>query len=256
ALLGSAVNNLGLIEQFLPTWRRSEAHFREAISSLEAGFGPSHSRPLRSRRNLILALGDQGRHDEALEETRLALRLAEQAEDQLSRARVWETAGIAQRRAGLFAEAVESQERCRSLAAATGGPSHPATRKCLGQLAWARALDGDEAGAIADLERLRLLESEPVSGYAERAIYATLLELARFDEAEPHIGRYRELTEGRNDGIALFDLARVRQGQGANDEARRFFEESWLFFRQRYGPDHALALRSLESMKSLEPAAP
>ncbi|MEM8933074.1 MAG: serine/threonine-protein kinase, partial [Acidobacteriota bacterium] len=78
-LLGSAVNNLGLVEQYLPTWRRAEGLYREATAVLEHALGPSHSRSLRSRRNLILALVDQFRFDEALEETRLVVALAERA---------------------------------------------------------------------------------------------------------------------------------------------------------------------------------
>ncbi|MEM9594373.1 MAG: tetratricopeptide repeat protein [Acidobacteriota bacterium] len=249
-LLGSALNNLGLTEQALPTWQRAEGLFREATQVLERSLGPFHSRTLRSRRNLILALLDQYRIDEALEETRLALAQIERAEDQISAAGVWETAGIAQRRAGRFEEAIESQERCVELAVGTGGQTHPVARKCLGQLALARALAGEKAAAIDDLQRLKDLEGDAVSLSAELAIFRTLTALGQFDQAVPHIQRYRELSAGRNDGLALFELAELRGRQGANGEAHRLYRQAWQFRLDRFGPDHPLVKHSFEAMEA------
>ena len=189
---------------------------------------------------------------EALEETRLALERAQQAEDQISRARVWETAGIAQRHVGLFETAIDSYQRCITLASELGGPAHPVSRGCLGQLALAKAMAGDRPGAMAGLERLKALEgeSESVSRFAERSIFQTLIELGRFDEAVPHIDSYRKRTQGRNDGMVLLDLARVRQGQGEDDEARRLFEQAHQFLLGRYGPEHPLVLDAFEKLNA------
>ncbi|MEM8993700.1 MAG: serine/threonine-protein kinase [Acidobacteriota bacterium] len=252
-LLGSALNNLGLVETALPTWRQAEGLFREATEVLERSLGPSHSRPLRSRRNLILALVDQARLDEALEETRAALRHAERSEDQISRAQVWETAGIAHRHSGDLEEAIDSQERCLELAVGTGGKDHPVARKCLGQLALAKALAGAEEGALDDLRRLQELEGDPVSRYAELAIFRTLAALGQGDRAVPHIRRYRELSLGRNDGLALFELAELRAGQGATAEAYELHRQAWEFCLGRYGPDHPLVHRRREAMEAVAP---
>ncbi|MEM1181443.1 MAG: tetratricopeptide repeat protein [Acidobacteriota bacterium] len=253
-LLGSALNNLGLVEQYLPTWRRAEGLFREATQVLEQSLGSSHSRALRSRRNLIFSFLDQLRIEEALEESRLALNLAESSEDQLSRARVWETVGVAQHQAGQMAAAAESHRRCVDLASAIGGPGHPVARKCLGQRAFSKAAAGDRAAALADLEELMELEGAAASEYAESSIYKTYFELGQFEEAASHIERYRELTGGRNDGFALSYLARARQGQGEIDEARRLFEQAMHFMQRRYGPDHPQALRLTETLATLSGA--
>ncbi|MEO1082874.1 MAG: serine/threonine-protein kinase [Acidobacteriota bacterium] len=252
-LLGSALNNLGIVERYLPTWRRAEGLFREATEVLERSLGPSHSRSLRSRRNLILALIDQFRLDEALDETRVALGHAERSEDQISLARVWETAGEAQRYAGRIREAIESQERCLELAAAAGGGAHPVARKCLGHLALVKALAGEEEKALDDIRRLQELEGDSVSRYAELGIFRTLVALGQFDQAVPHIQRYRELSLGRNDGLALFELAQMRASQGANAEAYELYRQAWQFRLDRFGPDHPLVKHSFEAMEAVAP---
>ncbi|MEM7587737.1 MAG: tetratricopeptide repeat protein [Acidobacteriota bacterium] len=250
-LLGSALNNLGMVERHLTTWRRAEGLLRKAIAVLEASLGPAHSRPLNSRRNLIFALLDQDRMDEALEEAQLALQNAERVEDVISRAQVWQTAGLVQRRAGDFEAAAVAQQRCIELVAESRGPAHPVARRCLGKLALARALAGDEKQALANVERLKELEGAPDSFAAELDIARALIELGRFDQAAPHVQRYRALLRGRNDGTALYELARIRQGQGASDKARRLFEQAWRFRRDRCGPDHPLVEKAFEAMEAV-----
>lgn len=254
SLLGSALNNLGILEQKLPTWRKAEDLFREAIAVNEGAPGGGR-RAVQSRRNLINDLVTQERWDEALAETELALAQAEQIDDVMTNAQVLRTASLTYRRAGQFDRAAEAAERCIAIMTDANGPEHSMVRSCLGFMAVARAMAGDEEKAFADVDRLLDLSTEPLPATVETAVGLTFLELGHFDKALPYLQRYLELEEAKNAKSlntiwALKRLASAHEGQGSYDEARQLLENARQLSLDAYGPEHPLTIHTSKLLVS------
>ncbi|MCB1036512.1 MAG: tetratricopeptide repeat protein, partial [Acidobacteria bacterium] len=154
ALLGSALNNLGMAERELTTWERAEGLFREAIEVHEATVGPAHDRPLRSHRSLIHELLLRHRFDEAVAEGRQAAAQAETLDDAGHLAYVLLDLGFAQLRSGRLEDAAATMARSVTVSTEALGAEHPVTLRCRGHLAWVRAKLGQVEDGLAALEEV------------------------------------------------------------------------------------------------------
>ncbi len=226
-ILGSALNNLGLVERDLPTWAAAEGLFREALAINESTLGPAHVRPLRNRFNLLVSLSRRHRWQAVSAEGRRVIEYAEQAGDVIFLAKILKTVGRYQLEAGNVDAALSALRRCVERVEAEHGPEHSAALGCRGQLARALAEAGQvEAGVsmIRDIRRrqARSLDADhPARLRTELMCGLILLDAGRFAEAESHFRRHLEgQARNRSERDVTVALSRFRIGKAVAGQGR------------------------------------
>lgn len=184
---------------------------------------------------------DVGRHDEAEQLLREAIRQAERGEDPLALASSHQSLGVMLRFAGRYDEAEKAYARAAELRVAAGEPLGPDHFHNLAGLALAR---GDARASEVHARRAVALRENDDFGLAMDlcGLADALAEQARHGEAEPLYRRALTLyasgerTEHPEVAYALHNLADTLAAQGRFDDAQACYRESLARKLATFGP--------------------
>jgi CHAT domain-containing protein/tetratricopeptide (TPR) repeat protein len=219
-LVGSALNNLGVLYVDLGRLAEGEDYHNRALAIREKARGPNHPEYAQSLNNLAILYKTKGR----------------------------------------YAEAEQMHKRALAIREKVRGPEHPDVAQSLSNLAEVyHALDrlGDAEPlykrALAIREKVRGPDHPDVAS-SLRSIAILYVGLARYSDAEPLLRRciaIREKALGPDHialGNALVNLGDLYRIQGRLGEAEALFKRGLAIHEKTFGPEHASVSDDLEQL--------
>jgi len=242
ALLGQVFNQLGQSDQ-------GEAHFRRALKTRLALFGPGDARTAKAKKGLAITLASQARYDEAEPLFKELLARAEAFGDKRELASMLMNYGRQKLLTGGYAASEALLKRAVALLGEAEKPDRRALAGALGNLGEAYWRQGHERAAIKVYERtlaIRTKDEGPRSGVLAGNLHslsqlhqildeldiaerygreALALEEALFPPNHPSIGGTLDV------------LAHVAQKRGDRANARALYERSITIYERSKRPD-------------------
>jgi eukaryotic-like serine/threonine-protein kinase len=259
ALLGQVFDQLALPDQ-------GEAHFRRALETRLALFGPGDARTAKAKKGLAISLASQMRYAEAEPLFKELLARAEVLGDERELAGALWNYGNLRDLTGHYAEARALLERAVALLGSARKPDRRALARALTTLGVAYWRQGHERAAIKVLERSLAIQTKD-EGRHSGDVALTLNNLAHQHEILDELDiaeRYGQEALAVEEalyppnhpfrGLTLSVLGLVAQKRGDRVRARALYERSIKNFEGFQRPDHpdlAHALRDLAGL-SLE----
>ena len=243
ALLGRAFDRLSLPDQ-------GEAHWRRAVETRLALFGPGDARTAKAKKGLAISLARQARYAEAEPLFKELLERAEALGDKRELASMLMNYGHQKLLTGNYAASAALLERAVALLESAREPDRRALAGALTNLGLAYWRQGRERAAIKALERTLAIQTKD-EGPRSGVVAGTLLDLSKLhqildelDIAERYGQEALALEEALypphhpNIGCTLDALGLVAQKRGDRAKARALYERSITTFEGSKRPDH------------------
>jgi serine/threonine protein kinase/Tfp pilus assembly protein PilF len=253
ALLGQVFDQLALSNQ-------GEAHWRSALETRRALFGPHDARTAKAKKGLAISLARQARHAEAEPLFKELLARAEAIGDERELASMLMNYGYQKLLTGGYAESGALLERAVALLGRGEKPDRRALAGALNNLGLAYWRQGRERAAIEVFERTLAIKTKD-EGPRSGVVAATLHNLAQLhqildelDVAERYgreaLAVEEALYPPNHPSIAgtLEALGQVARKRGDRASARALYERSITIYEGSQRPDHpdlAYSLRHL-----------
>jgi len=256
ALLGRVFDQLALPDQ-------GEAHWRRALETRMALFGPDDARTAKAKKGLAISLARQARHAEAEPLFRELLEHERALGDERELASVLLTYGLHKQLIGEYAASEELLERAVTILESAGEPGSAQLAKALNNLGLTYWRQGRQRAAIEVFERaveIKTKQEGRRSGGVAAALHnLTQLhrELGELDIAERYGQEALALEEAiyppNHPSIAktLEALGQVAQKRGDRAKARTLYDRSIKIYESSQRPDHpdlAYTLRHLAGL--------
>ncbi|MBX7084626.1 MAG: tetratricopeptide repeat protein, partial [Nannocystaceae bacterium] len=202
--------NLGAMQA--ESYRLADAreHLQRAWEIADAAYGPSHSRTLRARTNLVGLAFREGRYDEAVAAGRAVLAAyADAGIVALPEIAVTHTMlGLVARMQGRYDEAREHDEQALAIRRRVFGPEHRLVAESLEKLALDAVGDGsgsaDERERAVELMRSAVALRERVHGRDHSATALATMELSKVLRGAGHL---REAADAADAALAVLERA-------------------------------------------------
>jgi eukaryotic-like serine/threonine-protein kinase len=256
ALLGQVFDQLALPDQ-------GEAHWRRALETRQALFGPGDARTAKAKKGLAISLARQARHAEAEPLFKELLERAEVLGDKRELASMLLNYGLQKVLTGDYAAAEAHLERAVALLGSAGEPDSRKLAKALNNLGLAYWRQGRERAAIKAFERTLAIQTKD-EGRRSGVVAGTLHNLTQLhhilgelDIAERYGQEALALEEALYPpnhpaiGATLEALGQVAQKRGDRAGARALYERSIRIYEASQRPDHpdlAYTLRHLAGL--------
>jgi serine/threonine-protein kinase len=253
ALLGKVFDQLALPDQ-------GEAHWRRALETRLALFGPGDARTAKAKKGLAISLARQARYSEAEPLFKELLERAQALGDKRELASMLMNYGHQKLLTGNYAASEPLLERAVALLGSARQPDRRALAGALGLLGHAYWRQGREQAAIKALERTLAIQTKD-EGPRSGVVAGTLLDLSKLhqildelDIAERYGQEALTLDEAlypphhSSIGCTLDALGLVAQKRGDRARAHALYERSITTFEGSQRPDHpdlAVTLRHL-----------
>jgi tetratricopeptide (TPR) repeat protein len=243
ALLGQVFDQLSLPDE-------GEAHWRRALETRQALFGPGDLRTAKAKKGLAVSLARQARHAEAEALFQELLQHEAMLRDDREMASLLSNYGNFKRLTGEYAAAETHLERAVTLLGRVGGSDNPLLAKVLNNLGLVYWRQGRERDAVRAIERALAIhvknEGRRSGGLSPALLNLTLLyrELNELDVAERYGREGLALTEAVYPpnhpliGMTLEALGTVLQKRRDRAGARALYERSMRVYEASKRPDH------------------
>jgi serine/threonine-protein kinase len=255
ALLGKVFDQLALPDQ-------GEAHWRRALETRLALFGPGDARTAKAKKGLAISLARQARYAEAEPMFKELLERAEALGDQRELASMLMNYGHQKLLTGNYAASAALLERAVALLGSAREPDSRALAGALNNLGLAYWRQGRERAAIGVFERSLAIKTKegPRSGDAALTLHnLTQLHqlLDELDIAERYGQEALSLEEALYPpnhpliGGTVDALGHVAHKRGDRARARELYERSITIYKSSKRPDHpdlAYTLRHLAGL--------
>jgi serine/threonine protein kinase/Tfp pilus assembly protein PilF len=255
ALLGRAFDQLGLPDQ-------GEAHWRRALKTWEALFGPGDARTAKAKKGLAISLARQARYAEAEPLFKELLARAEALGDKRELASMLMNYGQQKVLTGNYAASEALLERAVALLGSAREPDQRALSGALNNLGLAYWRQGRERAAIDVFERSLAIKTKegPRSGDAALTLHNLSqlhMVLGELDVAERYGQEALALEQALYPpnhpqiGGTLDALGHVAQKRGDRARARALYERSIAIYESSKRPDHPDLAHTLRHLARL-----
>jgi tetratricopeptide (TPR) repeat protein len=259
---------LGQVFDQLSSFKQGEAHWRRAVDTQHALFGPSDARTAKTKKGLAISLARQARYAEAEPLFQQLLQHEQALGNQHEVGSVLLNYGNVKRLTGDYAASQALLERAVPLLESAGEPASPSL--ALAALGYGYCRDGRERDAVKALERalaINMKNQGPHSSmvaYVKNSLSYVYRDLGMLDIAE-HYGQ-DALTEAEklfqpNEpfiGATLDSLGSIAQKRGEQVKARTLYVRSIRIYegsQRPEDPELAYPLRHLGGLLQEEDQA-
>ena len=256
ALLGHVFDQLALPDQ-------GEAHWRSALETRMALFGPGDARTAKAKKGLAISLARQARYSEAEPLFKELLERAEAVGDKRELASMSLNYGHQKLLTGDYVASAALSERAVALLESAEKPDSRALAGALNNLGLAYWRQGRERAAIKAFERTLAIKTKD-EGPRSGAVAGTLHNLSQLhqvldelDVAERYGQEALALEEALypanhpSIGGTLDALGHVAQKRGDRAKARALYERSITIYERSQRPDHPDLAHTLRHLARL-----
>ena len=248
--VAAAINNLGMVERRLKSWRQAEQRFQQAEAMMEEAYGELHPNTLEPRLNLVQELILLRKWDEAAREAQEIVDLATRLESPITLVKALRFQSRVHRLSGNGLKAIGILEQCHAVALNELGPRHSATLGCLRNRAQALRSVGEYDQAFAILEEVAEIQDEslgaqhPSRNQTRLILGVTAHEAGDYATAELYHRKYLEALEQREGSpplktaTGLHNLGRALYRQGQYEEAVSSLQQAFELRQSSYGNGH------------------
>jgi serine/threonine protein kinase/Tfp pilus assembly protein PilF len=256
ALLGQVFDQLALPDQ-------GEAHWRRALETRRALFGPGDARTAKVKKGLAISLARQARYAEAEPLFKELLERAEALGDKRELASMLLNYGNQKLQTGGYAASGALLERAVALLGSAGNPDRRALAKALNNLGLAYWRQGRERAAIKVFERTLAIETKD-EGPRSGVVAGTLHNLSQLHQILDELDiaeRYGQEALAVEEALyppnhpsiggTLDALGHVAQKRGDRAKARTLYERSITIYEGSKRPDHPDLAHTLRHLAGL-----